>query len=265
MGFGSKLVHFIKSKQFRVHFLLLITTILIIVFGTLFYLDSFTHFGEKIPVPNFVADKVHVTDLENYVEGKQIRYEILDSVYRTDIPSGTVFYQQPGPTDSTGMYVKEGRKIKLRIATDYLLVEMPQLAGKSSRRFAEASLKNRGLRPAIQFTTSNEGKDQVMEQLYKGKTIVGGTKVPVGSKIILVVSKGYSLGSLSVPNLIGSTISDAKLRLSELGLSLYTICSDCNETDNPDAIIFDQSPSALDSNARVTDGGTVTVYAKIGG
>jgi beta-lactam-binding protein with PASTA domain len=263
--FLNKLVHFLKGKKFWTHFSLIFAMILVIVFGTLFYLDSLTHFGEKIPVPNFVADKVNISDLDQYLEGKQVNYEILDSVYRTDMPAGTVFFQEPGPTDSTGTYVKEGRKIKLRVTTNFQLVEMPQLAGKTSRRFAEATLINRKLRPVIEFTPSSEGRDQVMSQKYKGKEIEAGTRIPMGSKIVLIVSKGYSNNVVEVPSLVGLTISDAKMRLANQGLLLYTICSDCSETENPEAIIFNQSPTADEEGSQMSSGGTITVYASLSG
>ena len=265
MSFFNKLLVFLKGKKFWTHFSLIFATILVIVFGTLFYLDSLTHFGEKIPVPNFVADKVNISDLDQYLDGKQVSYEILDSVYRTDIPAGTIFFQEPGPTDSTGTFVKEGRKIKLRVSTNFQLVEMPQLAGRTSRRFAEATLINRKLRPIVEFTPSSEGRDQVMSQKYKGKEIEAGTKIPMGSKIVLLVSKGYSGNVVEVPNLIGLTISDAKSRLANQGLSLYTICSDCSETENPEAIIFNQSPTADDEGSQMSSGGTITVYASLSG
>jgi hypothetical protein len=264
VNFSKKLVHFIKGKRFWTHLTLIVLTCLSIIFGTLFYLDSLTHFGEKIKVPNFIADRVNATDLPAYVSNKKISYEVLDSVYRTDLPSGTVFYQDPAPTDSTGVYVKEGRKIKLRVTTNFQLVEMPQLAGKSSRRYAEATLKNRHLVPVIEFVPSNIGKEQVMEQKYKGKSIKAGTKIPMGSKIVIVVSKGYSGNTVMVPDLTGLTISEAKARLSENNLTLYTICSDCDAATNLEAIIYNQSPSGADSS-QVNVGSTITAYASLSG
>lgn len=262
MSFFQKALNFLKGKKFWTHLTLILFVAFAIVFSTLYYLDSMTHFGEKIEVPNFVADKVNVADIEAYIGNKKIKYEILDSVYRTDLPLGTVFYQNPGPTDSTGVFVKSGRKIKLRVATNFRLVQMPDLAGKTSRRFAEFTLRNRHLYPVIEFKPSNIGSGQVMEQKYKGKSIEPGTRIPMGSKVVLVVSKGYSADQVYVPNIVGLTISEAKKRLSESNLVLYTICSDCDVSKNPEAIIFNQSPVAIDSS-KVNVGTTITAYASL--
>lgn len=264
VNFFKKTLNFLKGKKFWTHLTLIVFLAFVIIFGTLYYLDELTHFGEKIEVPNFVADKVNVADLKAYIGDKKISYEVLDSVYRTDLPPGTVFYQNPKPTDSTGVYVKEGRKIKLRVATNFRLVQMPDLAGKTSRRFAEVTLKNRHLNPVIEFKPSNIGSGQVMEQKYKGKLILPGTRIPMGSKIVLVVSKGYSRNQVTIPNIVGLTISEAKTRLSESNLVLYTICSDCNVSESPEAIIFNQSPAAVDS-AQVNVGTTITAYASLSG
>ena len=263
MSFFIKLFHFVKSKTFLLNLVFLIITALVIIFGTLIYLDGFTRFGQKIEVPNFVGDKVNIVDIDEYLMGKEIGYEVLDSVYRTDIPSGTIFFQQPGPTEQTGVHVKEGRKIKFRVATHYQLVEMPALAGKTSRRFAEQILSNRGLKPVIEFQPSIEGRDQVLEQKYKGKTIAAGEKIPVGSKIVLVVSKGPSLETVMVPNLIGLTISAANERLSLQNLSAYVLCDDCpNEESKLQAFVYKQSPASSD-DAVVPAGGTVTVWVSM--
>ena len=101
---------------------------LAVVFGTKAYLDSYTNHGEKFAVPNFIDQKVHVDDLDVFVEGKGITYEIVDSIYDESVLPGTVIYQTPLATDSTGMFVKEGRKVSLRISKRSHLVEVPDLA-----------------------------------------------------------------------------------------------------------------------------------------
>jgi eukaryotic-like serine/threonine-protein kinase len=259
--FLNKLINFLKSKTFLINLGLSLTVAVAIVIGTMSYLDSFTRHGQQFEVPDLVKDKVNIADIDLYLEGKSVTYEILDSVYRTDLPSGTIFFQEPGPTAATGTFVKEGRKIKVRVATRFQLVEMPDLAGKTSRRFAEQKLKNRGLIAVIELKPSTEGRDQVLEQKYKGKPINGGEKVPVGSKIVLIVSQGATNEMTEIPNLIGLTISQANQRLSEYNLNAYTLCDDCLENDNnDDAVIYKQSPES-NENETIAAGSTVTIWA----
>lgn len=261
-SFFVKLFNFIKSRTFLINIALIIIAVLSIVFGTLSYLDTFTRFGQKIEVPDLVGDKVNLEEIDAYLSGKEIGYEVLDSVYRTDLPPGTVFFQQPGPTSQTGVYVKEGRKVKLRVATRFRMVEMPALAGKTSKRFAEQILENRGLIPVVEFQPSIEGKDQVLEQKYKGKKVTPGEKLPIGSKIVLVVSRGPSVQTVSVPNLEGMTISEARNRLEQQNLSLYVLCQTCpDEASKEKAVVVRQMPDASGESV-ISAGGTVTVWAE---
>jgi eukaryotic-like serine/threonine-protein kinase len=259
----GKLKNFLRSKLFLVNLGLLVFTVLVIVFGTLFYLDSFTRFGQKIEVPDLVAQKVNIADLDELLSEKGIGYEVMDSVYRTDLPQGTIFFQDPGPTSETGMHVKEGRRIKIRVATRFQLVEMPDLAGKTSRRFAEQKLKNRGLIPVIQWESSSEGKDQVLKQRYKGKDVAAGEKVPVGSKITLVVAKGYDPNLINSMSLIGLTISEAESRLASRGLIIQSVCDDCaSDEQKSSALIYKQSPGPVELST-LEEGATVSVWASL--
>lgn len=259
----SKLKNFFTSKLFLVNLGLLILVVLGIVFGTLFYLDSFTRYGQKLEVPDLVGEQVNITEIDQFLGDKGIGYDVMDSVYRTDLPQGTVFFQDPGPTSETGMYVKEGRKIKIRVATRFRLVEMPDLAGKTSRRFAEQKLKNRGLVPVIEWESSAEGKEQVLRQKYLGKEVMPGDKVPVGSKISLVVARGYDANLINTLSLIGLTISEAEARLTARGFNIQAICDDCMGDDQQAvAVIYRQSPGPVESST-LEEGETVTVWASL--
>ena len=259
----SKLKNFFTSKLFLVNLGLLVLAILVIVFGTLFYLDSFTRYGQKLEVPDLVGEQVNIAEIDQFLGDKGIGYDVMDSVYRTDLPQGTVFFQDPGPTSETGMHVKEGRKIKIRVATRFRLVEMPDLAGKTSRRFAEQKLKNRGLIPVIEWESSAEGKEQVLRQKYLGKEVMPGDKVPVGSKISLVVARGYDTNLINTLSLIGLTISEAEARLTARGFNVQAICDDCMGDDQQAiAVIYRQSPGPVESST-LEEGATVTVWASL--
>lgn len=233
-----------------------------VIFGTKSYLDSYTSHGEKFAVPDFVGKKVNVVDLDVFTEGKGVTYEIIDSIYDESVVPGTVIYQTPLATDSTGMFVKEGRKIVLRIAKRSHLVQVPDLAGKTSKRIAEAMLLSRKLIPKITFRQSPEGKDQVMEQLYKGKPITPGQKVPARSKIELIVSKGKGMEISELPSFIGMTINDARSRSKDLSVSLFVNCDNCpTQPDEESSVVYKQSPEG-GPGKQISSGGTVTLWSK---
>ena len=71
--------------------------------------------------------------------------------------------------------------------------------------------------------------------------------------IHLVVSKG--VGDITVPDLSGMTVEQAKARLKEIGLVIGKI-STGNNQDKPDAVIISQSPSG---DSKVTKGTTIDI------
>lgn len=236
---------FLKSKTFVKNLAAYAVFVVLVIFGLNLYLSFYARPDETFDVPNFVGDQVNIQDIDLYLSGIPLSYEVVETVFRTDMPEGTVFFQQPGPTKSTGMKVKRERSIKLRVSTKSKMVEMPDLAGKTSIRFAEQKLLNRGLKTTIEYTYSAEGRNQVIEQKFNGKKIEPGTIVPHGSKIVLVVSKGKGDAEISLPNLTGLTICEGRQRLESVNVAASFICIDC-EPGNADqecrAVIYVQEP-----------------------
>lgn len=241
----KSIIAFLTSKVFFKHVLAYILLVVLLFVGLSIFLGSYTRQGQTFDVPDFVGDKVNIQDIDLYMKEIPLAYEVVETVFRTDLPEGTVFFQQPGPTARTGMQVKKNRSIKLRVSTRSKMVEMPDLAGKASIRFAEQKLVNRGLKVSIEYVYSAEGKNQVLEQKYNGKRIEPGTIVPYGAKIVLVVSKGKGDAEIELPNMIGLTICEARQRLESVNVVASFVCIDCdpgNADQECQAIIYVQEP-----------------------
>ncbi|MBI3134155.1 MAG: PASTA domain-containing protein [Bacteroidetes bacterium] len=250
---------FFISKQYLKHVLMIIGVWILIVLLESWYLKWHTDFGEQIEVPSFYG--LHVEDLDALIAGKDIKYEIKDSVYLDEWPKGTICWQYPRPTDSTGMYVKAGRTIQLSVVpmTPKMLV-MPDVVDMS-KRMAETTLNSMGFRTTVTFKPAPEGKDFVLGQLYNGKPIPAGTMIPKGSRVELIVAKGNSGESTPLPNLIGLTILQAQERLQTLTLTLYPECESCvTEADFANAVITNQNPAGGEG-VNVAAGSTITVWA----
>ena len=241
----NSLFAFFKSKVFFKNLVAYLAFVLLLFIGLSIFLGSYTRPGQTFDVPDFVGDKVNIQDIDLYLKDIPLQYEVVETVFRTDLPEGTVFFQQPGPTAITGMQVKKNRSIKLRVSTRSKMVEMPDLAGKASLRFAEQKLVNRGLKVTIEYVYIAEGKNQVLEQKFNGKRIEPGTIVPFGAKIVLVVSKGKGDAEIELPNMIGLTICEARQRLESVNVVASFVCIDC-EPGNADqecqAVIYVQEP-----------------------
>tara|TARA_B110000046_G_C13014837_1_gene408198 strand:- start:1762 stop:2541 length:780 start_codon:yes stop_codon:yes gene_type:complete len=258
----KKFFRFFISKQFLINIGLIIIVWVAIIFGELWYLKNHTSFGEQIEVPTFY--KIHMDDLDEFVSDKGIKYTIQDSVYMDDWPKGTVCWQYPLPTDSSGMHIKSGREILLSVVpVNPQMIKMPDVVDMS-KRMAESSLEAIGIRTKISYQPASEGKGFVLKQQYQGHDIKPGTRIPKGTRVELVVAQGNNGATSGLPNLVGLTISEANERLSNLTLSMYVDCNGCSEEEKPGAIITEQSPKGGEG-VNVSAGSTITVWASKGG
>jgi len=257
----KKFFRFFISKQFLLNLIGIVAAWAILIWVVFASLKSHTNWNEEVAVPSFYG--VHMDDLDLMVKDSKIKYEIQDSVYLDDWPKGTVCWQHPRPTDSTGMYVKEGRTILLSVVPlKPQMVAVPKLAGEMSKRMAETTLSSYGLKSKVTYAPSPSGKGFVMEQKYNGKNIPAGTKIPKGSRIELVVSKGNTGEATALPNLVGLTIFEAQQRLLTLTVSTHVEYDESivTEEDRMKAVITNQSPAGGE-NVTVAAGTTVTLWA----
>lgn len=232
---------FLLTRRFIKHLGLVILFYLVVIFGTMFILDWSTNHGEKIEVPNLVGKNAE--EAKQILEENGLKYQILDSIYNPKKPNGTVLEQTPGPTNKTTVYVKPGRIIGLRLSKKQKLVQVPNLINKS-QRFAQSILQNRGLKYVVRYKpVVEELGGTIIEQLYKGKKVVQGTMLPIGSTITIYVGEFVVEDAEKIPDLYGMSISEAVSLLEELGFRYEYGCTDCKtKSDTLSAIIFSQSP-----------------------
>lgn len=255
----KKLGNFIWSKRFLINFGLIVALYIIGGFILKGCLSYSTNNGQKIEVPNLIGKNQN--NLQNLMADSELLYEVLDSIYDPTKVAGTILEQDPLPTSKSNIYVKEGRTIKLRISKRTLLVEMPDLVDKS-QRFAEGILRNREFRYQLEYQPSKEAHGAVIQQLYKGKPIAAGTKIPIGSKVVLVVGRN-EVGTIQpLPNLYGLTISEARMRVRNmLNMEFIVACPSCiTAADSSMARVTSQSPEFEDEGV-VMSGASISVFA----
>ena len=258
MGFLQKLGSFVISKKFIINFVLIAVAWIVIIWGSTAYFGSYTRHGETIQVPSLLNN--NVKDIPSLIGDRDIKYEILDSIYNPDLVEGTIIYQNPMPTDSSGLYVKSNRVIQVRVSKRSRLVFVPVVISKS-HRFAEAVLMSKGLRTRVKYVPSNEDQGSVIAQKFEGRDIMTGQQIPINSVIELTVGKRTVGELVSVPNLTGLTINEAEQRFGESSsLRLFSVYSGCNtKSDSLSARVIRQTPVASDSS-RVPEGSTITIF-----
>lgn len=260
MKFLQKLKAFVWSKHFLKHTIFIVLTYFVVVGILILYLDQYTNHGEKIDVPNLVGLKT--ASAQSKLEALDLKIEVLDSVYKPELPTGTIVSQDPLPTSKSMVYVKPGRVIRVQVSKKSRLVEMPSLIDKSER-IAESILKNRGLKFRKNYVPSSEANGAVLRQLYNGREIKEGTKIPVGSVVTLVVGQNSASQPVELIDLRELTISEAKARLSGISLHILVgLCDGCSTAaDTTTAVIYSQSPEYLEG-VTVSPGTTITVSAE---
>lgn len=132
----------------------------------------------------------------------------LKEEFDAKVPTGTVIKQSPG----AGSHVKAGRKIQLTVSKGAEPGVVPDLKGKN---LAEATEMLHAAKLAVGKVTV-QYKEGAAQGAVLSQDIEAGKKVAAGTKVDLVVniSKGQSV----VPDLKGLTLSDARERLSSMGL-----------------------------------------------
>lgn len=259
MSLGQKIKNFVFAKKFLVNFIILIFVYVLVVFLAKWYLGSYTDHGRKIEVPELVGK--NEKQIGGILSQLGLEYEVSESVYDPTKADGTVLSQDPLPSSKSGVSVKEGRIVRVKISKKSQLVEVPNCVDKS-QRFAENILKSRGLKFRVEYKPSLESSGAVIQQLYNGKAIGDKEKVNIGSTIVIVVGVSSGGASIPTPNLQDLTICDVKSRLSVIpNLSLVVICDGCvTSADSCAARVFSQSPEYIEGGV-ISGGATMTVHA----
>lgn len=258
MGTLKKIGNYIWSKQFGIN---LAGIILVYVVGFLILdscLDGRTKNGEKLTVPNLIGKNQN--NLKKIL-GDSLEFEVLGTIYDPTKVDGTILSQDPEASALTDVYVKSGRSIKIRVSKRSQMIEMPNLLDKS-QRFAETILKSRGLRYSLEYKPTQEADGAILEQYYQNKKIKEGMKIPIGSKIKLIVGRDQAGVPQGLPELLGLTIAEAKARVGKMvDMKFEVVCPSCiTVSDSLQARVETQSPH-YSEDARVASGSTILIYA----
>ena len=246
--------NFLKAESKRdvyLHLLIVFLTaaVLVVAFFNL-YLPYTTNHGQTITVPSLQG--MHRDQLEEFLEARDLEYQIDDSTYHPGMQPYLVYQQYP----LAGSRVKQGRKIYVSInSSKPPLVKMPNLLNRSYLN-AQRELENNGLLlgetklvPDLQFNA-------VLKQQVAGKDIPPGTQVSKGTRIDLIIGDGLSNRELDVPDLRGMPLDEAITLLQGSGLQKGTVLSEQNSAVPANSVIR-QKPEA---GTRIKEGDVVDIW-----
>ena len=144
--------------------------------------------------------------------------------------------------------MKPGRKIFISInRTDPPTVPVPALQDLSLIN-ATATLLSNGLRQGEVIYAPGPFADLVLSMQAGGRTIREGMRVPKGTIISLVVGDGAGARDFVINNLVGNTLENAILLLSNWNLHLGNVeLGPDADTTGVQAYVYRQKPAAGDS------------------
>jgi beta-lactam-binding protein with PASTA domain len=180
---------FLKTRSFFIHLFLAVFSVSIVVFILLKLLDRYTQHGEMVEVPDFKNKSIN--ELNGFIQGKEVRYLIIDSIYSPKEKPGTVIRQDP----EAKMLVKRNRIVYLYV-TGLMppQVMMPKLIDRSERQ-AILMLESYGLKLGKKVLVSGDCNGCVIGQYIHGTDAEPGKLVKKGSVVDLKIGKKEIIGN----------------------------------------------------------------------
>ena len=218
------------TRIFIVTFVYLLLLFLVLMVIDKFVLPAMTSGQATISVPNIIG--LSIESAKKQIAMNNLTFEIEKRIYNDKIPEGAIVSQIP----SQKSLVKQGRCVYVTVSKGKELVAVPYIKGQVSRN-AKLNLMKVGLEIGkIDYEfNDNVGKDTIISQ-----SIIPGKKIPYGSQVNLVISKGAEK-QLKVPMLIGLTKYEAIRLIEEIELELENIEYVRDNTYFPN-IVIDQVP-----------------------
>lgn len=164
----------------------------------------------------------------------------------SDKTAGTVTASDP----SAGSSAKAGDTIRMTVSVGPKTATVPDITGSDLQSAIDA-ITQAGF---LVGTKSYAYSDSVAKDSVISEDPVAGTKLAAKGTVSLVISKGAEIQTVTVPNLVGSTLDQAKAKVDGK-LTLAT--SDLKTGDKTkDQIVYSQDTR---SGVSVKQGGTINV------
>jgi len=195
---------FRTNRFFWLNILAMPVVLILLVFATLRWLDSYTHHGEAVVVPD-VKHKP-VSEAQKILAEQGLQSVVADSTYVKTLPPGCVLEYNP----SMNQKVKLGRTIYLTVnTTNVPLVDLPDVADNSSLREAEARLLAAGFKLMPNDTVPGD-KDWVYGVKFEGRVLGLKEKVPQGAFLTIVVGDGLVSTEVFRDTLTTDSVSESQ-------------------------------------------------------
>lgn len=208
------------------------------VWLTFRWLEMHTNHGKEIAVPNVMNKSVH--DAIKILDDSGLGYEVDSFKYDPKFKPFQVLQIYPSP----GSRVKDGRTIVLKVnPKTYAQVSVPDVLDRY-KGLAFRQLEQVGLKIGDTIYEPSIQRDAVLRMLYNGATLKPGALLPRFSTIDVVIGAGPRR-NITVPNLVGLTVQEAKLMIAQNLFEVGLIEHEDGGKDESD-IVYYQDPAPMD-------------------
>lgn len=244
-GALSKIAKKINKYPIIKHLILIALFLLTMIFLTLLWLKLYTNHGQKLEMPDF--SQMEVRDARKLADKNSFNLIVTDSIFLVGVQGGLIQNQNP----KAGSQVKEGRKVYVtstKYNPDKILVkDLPTLYGSDFSQ-KQTELGYRGLKSVIKDRKYDSGEpNHILEVYYKGKLIINSdvikenVKIDVGETLEFVVSD-KSGGQVTIPNLVCTTLLEARFYLESAELNLGNVIKTESIDEEGKLFIISQNP-----------------------
>jgi serine/threonine-protein kinase len=202
--------------------------------------------SHEIKVPKVIGLKDQ--DAINILKDANLDPIASDTTFDEKVPKGSVMFQKP----ETGSIVKKGRRIYIIISGGEPMVSVPILKGHSLTE-AKLSLERVGLKLGhVSEQASQNPKSVIFDQQF-----TAGTQLKKGEMVGITVSIGpVEEGEITVPDLIGKSLTEAEKLLADSALTVGKVNYQPSFSLLPNTIL-DQYPS---KGNKVNKGAAVDLF-----
>lgn len=209
-----------------------------LVWLTFRWLELHTNHGKEIAVPNVMNRSVH--DAIKILDDSGLDYEVDSFKYDPKYRPFQVLQIYPSP----GSRVKDGRTIILKVnPRTYAQVSVPDVLDRY-KGLAFRQLEQVGLKVGDTIYEPSIQRDAVLRMLFNGTTLKPGSLLPRFSTIDLVIGAGPKR-NITVPNLVGLTVQEAKAIIKQNLFEVGLVESEDGAQDESD-IVYYQDPAPFD-------------------
>ena len=216
------------------------------------WMKGYTLHGKEVTIPEVTG--MSQEEAEIVLKSSELYLVIVDSTYSDKSPLGTVVEQTP-PAHS---HAKPNRPVYVVMnARTKRMIPLPELHDVSYRQ-AEATLRSLGLKVQNVLYEPSLYPDNVLDVRDGETSLEEGTRLPEGTGVTLVIGRRQGNAMVSVPALLGMSLSGARSTLLNAGLTVGAFTYD--EEPTPETldsyIVYQQSPT---EGTIIQEGSTVNI------